>query len=137
MPNIALTNTKDNRSILVWDPRPGQWKIRLTGSGKFTTSVTAQGELHVCCVQFFGRNGFLFTGQVPAASRARGNLRRIYTSGINIETIEFRLINERGESIAPIKFRQSDYSNPLQFRFACRYAESTVPRALSRAGFER
>ena len=52
LPNLTISNTKeggtDKRSILLWDTRPGRWKIRLSGSGGFTTSVTTQGELHVC-----------------------------------------------------------------------------------------
>jgi hypothetical protein len=114
MPNVAVTNSKENRSILMWDPRPGRWKIRLSGSGKFTASVTTQGELHVCCAQFFGRNGFYSLDRFQPVSGSRQTA-QIYTSGINIETIEFQLINERGESIRPIKFRQSDYSNPYNF----------------------
>src|SRR5262245_47365606 len=35
MPNLAVSNTKEGaaekRSILLWDPRPGRWKIRLSG----------------------------------------------------------------------------------------------------------
>jgi hypothetical protein len=118
MPNITITNARENaterRSILIWDPRPGMWKIRLTGSGKFTTSVAVQGELHVCCVQFFSRAGVYSMDRFQPVRGARQQA-QIYTSGGNIETIEFRLINERGETIAPIKFRQGDYSNPHNF----------------------
>jgi hypothetical protein len=118
MPNLTITNTREGatgrRSILIWDPRPGKWKIRLSGSGKFTTSVTTQGELHVCCLQFFGRAaGYSMDRFQPV--RGSRHQAQIYASGYNIETIEFRLINEQGESIGPIKFRQSDYSNPQNF----------------------
>src|SRR5215471_2568460 len=118
MPNLAISNTREGgvekRSILLWDPRPGRWKIRLSGSGEFTTSVTTQGELHVCCIQFFGRDaGFSMDRFQPV--RGARHQAQIYTSGANIETIEFRLINEQGEAIAPIKFRQSDYSSPQSF----------------------
>ena len=118
MPNLTITNTKEGatakRSILIWDPRPGRWKINLTGSGKFTTSVTTQGELHVCCIQFFGRSaGYSMDRFQPL--RGSRHQAQIYASGYNVETIEFRLINEQGEAISPIKFRQSDYSSPTNF----------------------
>jgi hypothetical protein len=118
MPNITMTNTRDGatekRSILIWDPRPGKWKISLSGPGKFTTSVTTQGELHVCCLQFFGRAaGYSMDRFQPV--RGSRHQAQIYTSGNNIETIEFRLINEQGDAITPIKFRQSDYSSPQNF----------------------
>ncbi|HEV2663390.1 MAG TPA: hypothetical protein VG324_00665, partial [Blastocatellia bacterium] len=118
LPNLAITNTKEGaterRSILLWDPRPGRWKIRLSGSGGFTTSVTTQGELHVCCIQFFGRAGVFSMDRFQPVRGARQHA-QIHTSSYNIDTIEFRLIDERGELIAPIKFRQSDYSIPYNF----------------------
>src|SRR5262245_42761565 len=118
MPNLTITNAREGaterRSILIWDPRPGRWRIRLSGSGKFTTSVTTQGELHVCCLQFFGRAaGFSIDRFLPF--RGARHQAQVYASGYNIETIEFRLINEQGESIAPVKFRQRDYSDPQNF----------------------
>src|SRR5262249_26323247 len=110
MPNLAITNAKEGanekRSILMWDPRPGRWKIRLSGSGRFTTWVTTQGELYVCCIQFFGRNGVYAMDRFQPVRGARQQA-QIYASGYNIETIEFRLINEQGALIAPVKFRQS------------------------------
>jgi hypothetical protein len=118
MPNLAITSAKEGaqerRSILMWDPRPGSWKIRLSGSGKFTTSVTTQGELHVCCIQFFGRAGVFSMDRFQPVRGARHQA-QIYASGFNIDTIEFRLIDEQGDLIAPVKFRQSDYSNPYNF----------------------
>jgi hypothetical protein len=118
MPNLTISNTKeggaDKRSILLWDPRPGRWKIRLSGSGGFTTSVTTQGELHVCCIQFFGRAGVFSMDRFQPVRGARQHA-QIHTSSSNIDTIEFRLIDEQGELIAPIKFRQSDYSIPYNF----------------------
>jgi hypothetical protein len=118
LPNLAITNTKEGsterRSILLWDPRPGRWKIRLSGSGGFTTSVTTQGELHVCCIQFFGRAGIYSMDRFQPVRGARQHA-QIHTSSYNIDTIEFRLIDEQGELIAPIKFRQSDFSIPYNF----------------------
>jgi len=118
MPNLTITNTRegatDKRSILIWDPRPGKWKIRLSGSGKFTTSVTTQGELYVCCIQFFGRAAGYSIDRFQPVRGARHQA-QVYISGYNIETVEFLMVNEQGETIAPIKFRQSDYSNPTNF----------------------
>ncbi len=118
MPNLTITNTREGaterRSILIWDPRPGKWQIKLSGSGKFTTSVTTQGELHVCCLQFFGRAaGYSMDRFQPA--RGSRHQAQIFASGYNIETIEFQMISEQGETLAPMKFRQSDYSNPQNF----------------------
>jgi hypothetical protein len=118
MPNLTVTSSKEGattrRSILLWDPRPGKWKIRLSGSGEYTTSVTTQGEVFVCCIQFFGRAGIFSMDRFQPVRGARQHA-QIHTSSYNIDTIEFRLIDEQGELIAPIKFRQSDYSIPHNF----------------------
>jgi hypothetical protein len=113
-PNLAINDAKERRSILIWDPRPGRWMIRLSGSGKFTTSVTAQGELYICCIQFFGRSGVQAMDRFQPVRGARQQA-QVYASGYNIDVIEFKLINEQGDVISPLKFRQSDYSNPYNF----------------------
>src|SRR5262245_40911978 len=118
MPNLAITGGKegetDKRSVLMWDPRPGMWKIRLSGTGEFTTSVTTQGELFVCCIQFFGRAGVFSMDRFQPVRGARQSA-QVHTSSYNIDTIEFRMIDDLGDLIAPIKFRQSDYSIPYSF----------------------
>ncbi len=113
-PNLTVTNVAARRSILIWDPRPGGWKVRLAGSGKFTISVAAQGDLHICCIQFYGRQGVVSMDRFQPLRGTRQQA-QIYSSGYNIDVIEFKLINEQGSVITPVKFRQSDYSNPYNF----------------------
>ena len=55
-PNISVTESDGKKTVAMWDPRPGLWKMRLTGSGDFTVAVWAQGDLYICCIQFFARN---------------------------------------------------------------------------------
>jgi hypothetical protein len=98
----------------MWDPRPGKWKLLVSGSGKFTASITVQGELYVCCLQFFGRTSIQLLDRFQPL-RGSQQQAQVFASGFNLETIEFKLINEEGEQIAPLKFRQSDYSNPSTF----------------------
>jgi hypothetical protein len=112
--NIVLTDTKEKRTISIWDPKPGAWKMRLTGKGTFEASVNVQGELYISYMQFFGRNSFVTMERVQPVSGARQHA-QVYTSGNNIDTIEFQLINEQGDLIAPVKFRQTDLSSPLGF----------------------
>ena len=64
-PNVATTNTPGRRTILIWDPRPGRWQVRLEGTGQLTLRAIVQGELFVCCGQIFTRN------QVFAFERSR------------------------------------------------------------------
>jgi hypothetical protein len=112
--NISVTDAAGRRTISMWDPRPGLWKLRLTGTGDFTASASAQGEVYVCCVQFFARN---LIHQLDKFQPVRGSWQQAqaYASGFNIEAIEFQLISEQGELIAPLKIRQSDFSNPYNF----------------------
>ena len=68
-PNIAVTRVAGRHSVLLWDPRPGPWKVRLEGRGSYRLRVTTQGDLFVCCAQIFTRN------QIFAFERSR------YTDG--------------------------------------------------------
>lgn len=113
-PNISVTDTDGKRSVSMWDPRPGLWKVRLAGAGDFTLSASAQGELYICCAQFFARN---LIHQLDKFQPLRGSRHQaqVYASGFNIDVIEFQLISEQGQVIAPVRIRQSDFSNPYNF----------------------
>ncbi|MFN0085596.1 MAG: hypothetical protein ACKVX9_09430 [Blastocatellia bacterium] len=113
-PNISVGESGARRTISIWDPRPGRWRIRLTGAGKYTLSVTAQGELYICCVQFWGTTGVYGMERMQPVRGARHQA-QVYASGFNIETIGFDLIDEEGERISLVKFRQGDFSNPYNF----------------------
>jgi len=113
-PNILEVDSKDSRSITLWDPKPGRWKMRFSGSGTFSAFASANGEIVVCCVQFIDRNSVL---SIERFQPIRGvqQQAQAFTSGYSIETIEFQMVNEEGEMIGPIKFRQTDYSNATGF----------------------
>lgn len=113
-PNILVTEAEGRKTIAMWDPRPGLWKMRLTGSGNFTASAWVQGDLYICCMQFFARN---LIHQLDKFQPVRGSRQQaqVYASGFNIEAMEFQAISEQGEAIAPLKIRQSDFSNPYNF----------------------
>ncbi|MBO0720036.1 MAG: hypothetical protein J2P41_04400 [Blastocatellia bacterium] len=112
--NISVNETKEKRSISMWDPRPGKWKLIVSGSGKFSAAVTVQGELYFCCLQFFGRTSLQMLDRFQPV-RGSQQQAQVFASGFNLDTIEFKLVNEEGDQIAPLKFRQSDYSNPSTF----------------------
>ncbi|MCI0659578.1 MAG: hypothetical protein L0220_00740 [Acidobacteria bacterium] len=113
-PNIIVMDSKDGRSITLWDPKPGKWKMRLSGSGTFNAFAAAQGEIVVCCVQFIDRTG-VFAIERFQPTRGVQQQAQAFTSGYSIETIEFQMIDEEGQLIGPIKFRQTDYSNATGF----------------------
>lgn len=113
-PNVAIKDPTNKRSILIWDPRPGIWKIRLAGKGKYTLSATTQGELYICCIQTWGRNGVSGIERLQAF-RGQRQQAQAYASGFNIDAIQFDMVTDQGQMIAPLKFRQSDFSNPYNF----------------------
>jgi hypothetical protein len=139
--NISVTETNGRRLISMWDPRPGKWKLLVSGSGRFFASASVQGELYVCCLQFFGRTGIHMIDRFQPARGSRQQA-QVFASGFNLETMEFKLINEEGEQIAPLKFRQSDYSNPSTFMLLIETPEQPF-RVLARGrdvngkGFQR
>lgn len=113
-PNISVTDEGGKRTVSIWDPRPGMWKARLTGSGDFNFSASVQSELYICCAQFFTRNVINQLDKFQPVRSSRHQA-QVYASGYNIDVIEFQLVSEQGELIAPLKIRQSDYSNPYNF----------------------
>lgn len=113
-PNISVANDGGKQTVSMWDPRPGLWKMRLTGSGDFAATASVQSELYICCLQFFSRNQIT---QLDKLQPVRGSKHQaqVYVSGFNIDKIEFLLVSEQGEIIAPLKLRQSDFSNPYNY----------------------
>ncbi len=112
-PNVSVTDANGKRSVAIWDPRPGKWSVRLTGTGMFTLTVMSQSDIYACCLNVVGRQlQPLERLQAARGSRLQANA---YVSGSNLETVDFRLVNEQSEIIGPVKFRQSDLSNPYNF----------------------
>ncbi len=112
-PNVSLTEANGKRTVAIWDPRPGKWSVRLTGAGLFTLTVLSQSEFYACCLNVVGRQlQPLERLQAARGSRLQANA---YVSGSNLEAVDFQLVNEQSQIIAPIKFRQSDFSNPYNF----------------------
>lgn len=113
-PHLSVTRTADRQTVFFWDPRPGLWKMRLSGSGSYTASASVQGDLYICCAQFFYRNGIYTIDRFQPVRGSRLQA-QAFASGFNLETIEFLLIDEQGREISKVKARQSDLSNPSGF----------------------
>ncbi len=111
--NVSSTEANGKRSVAIWDPRPGLWKVRLTGAGLYSLNVMSQSEVYACCMNVVGRQlQPLEKVQAARGSRLQAN---VYVSGNNLEVVNFLLVNEQNEIIAPLRFRQNDYSNPTNF----------------------
>ena len=111
--NVLITDTPNKKVIAIWDPRPGEWQVRLKGKGSFTLTASAQSEIYGCCLNLLGRNA-VPSERSPIAVGSRPQA-TVYLSGNNAETVNFELISERGDVIAPVAFRQNDFSNPYNF----------------------
>ncbi len=113
-PHISVTKGSDKQTIFFWDPRPGTWKMRLSGEGAFTASANVQGDLYICCAQFFYRNGIYTLDRFQPVRGSRLQA-QAFASGFNLDTIEFLLVDEQGRELSKVKARQSDFSNPSSF----------------------
>lgn len=113
-PNVEVRATPGRRSILIWDPQPGEWRARLEGTGRFTFRAVVQGELFICCAQLFTRNQVfaIERGHLLAGSREQVQL---FVSGNTIGSIDIRTIDAEARPIAPVRFRQNDLSNLSSF----------------------
>lgn len=112
-PNISVTNGRDRKSIVIFDPRPGLWKLKLSGSGSFTIGVTTQSELYVCCLSIINTGGPIghpLPQQVPL--RPGNQVMQASLAGFEIQAIEFHLVDEDNRILGPVRLRQNDFSNP-------------------------
>jgi len=110
LPPVQAQQVAGRRSFLLWDPRPGSWKVRLEGEGSYTFAVLVQGELYFCC-------GYLVTptGMHPLNRVTTGRGRRyrlqVYLSGFQMDRLDLQLVDGQGREIAPVSFRQNDLSS--------------------------
>lgn len=110
--NISEANSEGKRSITVWDPMPGKWIMRIDGQGGYSAGAMVQGDLYVCCMQFTSRNGGISVLEGFQPVRGSAHQAQVFSSGYNLESVDFFLIDESGKEISKLKFRQSDYSSP-------------------------
>lgn len=109
-PNVAVTDEAGKRSIILWDPRPGEWKVRIEGNGAYTFRAVAQGDLYVCCAQIFTRSGINTLDRAKLFAGVAHPI-QVFASGYSIDTLNVEMIDERGRTIGPVRFRQTDGSN--------------------------
>jgi hypothetical protein len=110
LPPVLAQEAAGRRSIQLWDPRPGTWRIRLAGEGAFTFAVLVQGELYFCCGYQVTPTGMHPLNRVNLGRGRRSRL-QVYLSGYQIERIDLQLVDEQGREIAPVPFRQNDLSS--------------------------
>jgi hypothetical protein len=108
-PNIVARSAAGRRSILIFDPHPGEWRVRLEGTGRFTFRAIVQGELFICCGQIFTRNQVVAFERGRLVAGSRGQV-QLFASGYAIESLDIRTVDAAGNTIAPVRFRQNDPS---------------------------
>lgn len=113
-PNVSTSTTRDRQTIIIFDPKPGKWRVRLRGTGNYSTAVSTQSEMYVCCITVLGATGPAQVHPLPPSLplKARQVLMQASIAGFEVRSVEFHAIDESNEIIAPIKLRQNDYSNP-------------------------
>jgi hypothetical protein len=113
-PNVATSMLRDRQTIIIFDPKPGKWRVRLRGNGSYSTTVSTQSEMYVCCITVLGATGPSQAHPLPPAIpvRSRQVLMQASIAGFEVRSVEFYAIDENNEIAASIKLRQNDYSNP-------------------------
>ncbi|MEP7271740.1 MAG: hypothetical protein ABI882_09555, partial [Acidobacteriota bacterium] len=113
-PNIGSTIGRDWRTIIIFDPKPGKWRVRVRGTGSFTTAVSTQSELYVCCITLLGPSGAIQANPLPMSVpvKTRQAMMQASIAGFEVLSVEFEAIDENNKRISPIRLRQNDYSNP-------------------------
>ena len=112
-PNISATMGRERVSIVIFDPKPGVWKIKVSGTGTFTTGVATQSELYVCCLSLINSPGQQAQPLPPSVQlRTRVQAMQVSLAGFEVKSVEFHLVDENDQVIRPVKMRQNDFSNP-------------------------
>ncbi len=101
----AITELNCGRFVTISSPQAGNWRVRITGSGRFWIEALARTEIFLVSVKFVkpgGRPGheglFKISGQPVAGEPA---MLRVDLSG-PLRSAEFKLVSEGGETIKPI-----------------------------------
>jgi hypothetical protein len=94
------------RIVTVAAPEPGQWRLRLTGSGQFWLTSSAQTEIAFLSVEFVklgGRPGH--EGLFPISGRPLTGKRATLEVDLSqaVKAAEFHLVSERGDILAPVR----------------------------------
>jgi hypothetical protein len=110
LPPVQLQEVAGRRSLLLWDPRPGSWKIRLEGEGAYTFAALVQGELYFCCGYLVTPTGMHPLNRVTVGRGRRYRL-QVYLSGFQMDRLDLQLVDGQGQVIAPVSFRQNDLSS--------------------------
>lgn len=110
LPPVQAQEVAGRRSLQLWDPRPGSWKVRLEGEGAYTFAVLVQGELYFCCGYLVTSTGMHPLNRVTVGRGRRYRL-QVYLSGFQMDRLDLQLVDTQGREITPVSFRQNDLSS--------------------------
>jgi hypothetical protein len=106
---VEVSEWTCGRIVTIGSPEKGNWRVQLSGAGRFWLRVTAQGDLYILSVEFVqlgGRPGhegyFRIPGQ-PLANRPQ--TLQATVSGA-LQSAEFRLVSVDGEEIQPVGMKE-------------------------------
>jgi hypothetical protein len=114
---VEITELNCGRFMTVNSPEPGNWRVRLKGSGRFWMEAQATSEIFLMAVEFVQLGGrpahegyFRIPGQ-PMAGKPVDL--RVNLSG-GAKSAEFNFVSEAGEAIKPFAMRLDNHSGDDQ-----------------------
>jgi len=110
---VEISEWTCGRIVTVDSPEKGEWRLKLSGTGRFWLRVEVKSELYLLTAGFMylgGRPGhegyFRIKGQ-PIAGRPQ--LLRVTLSGA-LQSAEFRFVSAAGDTLQPISMEGRDSS---------------------------
>lgn len=108
---VEISDWTCGRIVTVGSPEKGNWRLQLSGTGRFWLRVTAQGDLYILSVEFVrlgGRPGHEGYFKIPGQPlTARPQTLRATVSGA-LQSAEFKLVAADGETIQPAPMTGED-----------------------------
>jgi len=110
---VEISEWTCGRIVTVDSPDKGEWRVELSGTGRFWLRVEANSELYLLTAGFMylgGRPGHEGYFRIPGQPLfGRPQLLRVTVSGA-LQSTEFRLVSAAGETIQPIRMEGGDSS---------------------------
>lgn len=104
-PGVTITALTGGKLIAITTPAPGAWRLDLTGVGTYDISVSGNSTLELNRFEFVesrGREGHLGLFPIKSQPLAAATQQARATVLGAFSSAQFRLVNEAGETIAPL-----------------------------------
>jgi hypothetical protein len=110
--STEITDLNCGRILTVSTPEAGNWRVEISGTGRYWLEAEAQSDIHIIKAEFvkvggrLGHEGFFRIQGQPVIGKPA--TLQVSLSAKETRTTEFELVNERGESFQGLKLHATN-----------------------------